>query len=740
MFNKMNKLYNMKLLYQLTAIFFIMMIAVGRNTENTTNASSNQITGIVLDLKTGEPLIGVNVLIKDSFIGTATDNFGRFVISDLRNGKYDLVISMIGYRKKNIRGIVVNGISELLEVQLKQDVLSSPQVVVTTSRKEQDIMESPLSIVAIGIRDIQEKGAINLKEVLPYEAGVNTVNGQLNIRGASGYTMGAGERSLMLLDGIPLLGSASGNISWSIVPTSEIERVEIVKSGGSALYGSSALGGVLNIITRNAPPKQETKVRFKIGQYSHPKFEQWQWRENPGMFYTTELTHATPFGPHSIWVRLQKSETDGYTQLGWANSYNITGKLKLNYSNKYSASVYANYFSDKEGIGTQWKSPADPFESPNGYENDYGIGNKLNLNGFFNYIYSQNVVMKVRGALYDVYWRNYSETNTDFSREKKYYGEVQFTTSLLRFMNTIYGLAIQSANINSKLFGDHQSNSGSIYLLSQIKIPGGITISTGGRWENYFVDDEVLDQSFAPQFAVNLKFNEWMALRSSVSYGFRVPTIAELFTESKLGVFEVKPNPDLVAEKSFSYEAGSTVKLLSEKGFGLTVDGNVFQYNYENLVEPTPDETGIIHFENIRDARITGAEIGLKAGLLNNHLLLQSAYTYLDPVEVNSSGEVIDTLAYRFRHTFVSSISAYWEVLTASIEYRYSSRMEKVGIFQENKETGQDKRVWNASVGYKLRDWQYLLRIENIFQYYYVELERNMGEERNFSITITKIF
>ena len=141
MFNKMNKLYNMKLLYQLTAIFFIMMIAVGRNTENTTNASSNQITGIVLDLKTGEPLIGVNVLIKDSFIGTATDNFGRFVISDLRNGKYDLVISMIGYRKKNIRGIVVNGISELLEVQLKQDVLSSPQVVVTTSRKEQDIMD-----------------------------------------------------------------------------------------------------------------------------------------------------------------------------------------------------------------------------------------------------------------------------------------------------------------------------------------------------------------------------------------------------------------------------------------------------------------------------------------------------------------------------------------------------------------------------------------------------------------------
>ncbi len=734
----------MKLIKRIIVVIVLGIIVFGQNLENLSNSVSNQISGIVLDLKTGEPLIGVNVLIKDTFIGTATDNFGKFTVSNLKQGKYDLVISMIGYRKKNIRDIVVNGISELLEVKLKQDVLSSPQIIVTASRKEQDIMESPLAVVAIGIRDIREKGAINLKEVLPYEAGVNTVNGQLNIRGASGYTMGAGERSLMLMDGVPLLGSASGNISWSIVPTSEIERVEIVKSGGSALYGSSALGGVLNIITRNAPLQPETKVRFKIGQYSHPKFEQWQWRETPGMFYTTELTHATPFGPHSIWVRLQKSETDGFTQLGWEKSYNITGKLKLNYSNKYSASVYANYFSDKTGIETQWKSPADPFKSPIGYENDYSVGNKLNLNGFFNYIYSQNVVMKVRGALYDVYWRNYTETNTDYSRERKYYGEMQFTTTLFRFMNTTYGLALQTASIDSKIFGEHQSNSASIYLLSQMKIPGGFTISTGGRREHYFVDDKILDQSLAPQFAVNWRYKEWLALRSSVSWGFRVPTIAELFTESKLGVFEVKPNPNLIAENSFSYEVGTTMKLISEKGFGLTLDANVFQYNYDNLIEPTPDSTGIIHFENIRDARISGGEIGLKAGLLDNKLLVQSAYTYLDPVEINSSGGTIDTLAYRFRHTLVNSISVYWEVLTASIEYRYSSRMDKTGIKDEIEETGQDKRVpihlWNASVGYRLKDWEYLLRIENLFQYYYTELEMNMGAERNFSITITKIF
>ncbi|PJA54118.1 MAG: TonB-dependent receptor, partial [Candidatus Marinimicrobia bacterium CG_4_9_14_3_um_filter_48_9] len=102
------------------------------------------------------------------------------------------------------------------------------------------------------------------------------MNGQLNIRGASGYTLGTGSRSLVLLDGIPMLGSAAGNVTWEIVPTSEIEQVEIVKAGGSALYGSSAMGGVLNIITRSGTYRPETRVRLKSGVYSNPGYDQWQ--------------------------------------------------------------------------------------------------------------------------------------------------------------------------------------------------------------------------------------------------------------------------------------------------------------------------------------------------------------------------------------------------------------------------------------------------------------------------------
>ncbi|NHZ85127.1 MAG: hypothetical protein GWP19_04515, partial [Planctomycetia bacterium] len=157
-----------------------------------------------------------------------------------------------------------------------------------------------------------------------------------------------------------------------------------------------------------------------------------------------------------------------------------------------------------------------------------------------------------------------------------------------------------------------------------------------------------------------------------------------------------------------------------------------------------PDDNGIIHFENITDARINGAEIGINTGLLNNNLIISTAYTWLDPVAVDNSGNVIDTLSYRFRHNIVSTITGYWKQLSTTIEYRYASRIGSVELFPEDAKTGSDIRVpihlWNIGIGYTWKGWDTQLRVENLFQYYYVELERNMGEERKISVNINKSF
>jgi len=706
---------------------------------------NGEITGKIFDKLSDKPLYGVNILVKNTFIGTSSNKSGDFIIDNLKEGKYGLVISMIGYKKHTISNLeIFNGRSTYIDIELEQDVLASPSIIVTATRKEQDVMESPLSVSVIGPRQITEKSAVSLAEVLTYQPGVNTVKGQLNIRGASGYTLGAGSRSLLLIDGIPLLGSAAGNISWTVIPTSEIERVEIVKSGGSAMYGSSAMGGVLNIITRNAPIEPETRIRIKAGAYSNPKYEQWDWRDNLGIFNTLEISHSRHIGKHGMWFRLQRDNTDGYTQLGWNESYSFASKVKLNFGNRVSGSIYGNYYTSNNGLPSQWKSAADPFEAPVGDENDKVNGYKFNLNGFLNFIYSPKTVMKLKLGYFDIEWQNHGRTNKDYSHETKGFSEYQISKNWTNKLSTVGGITTQYARIDAKIFGQHHSNSYAVYFLTQGNLPNNFTLSVGSRWEGYWVDSDILDQTIAPQIAVNWNKNGILAFRTSYGRGFRVPTIAELFSSSQLNIFKVEPNPNLIAETSDAFEIGSSIILGNLGSVSLLkIDAAVFSNRYKNLIEPLPDDNGIIHFENITDARINGAEIGVNTGLLDNNLIISTAYTWLDPVAIDDSGNVVDTLSYRFRHNWISTISGYWNQFSATIEYRYASRIGSVQLFPENAKTGSDIRVpihlWNIGIGYNWKGLETRLRIENLFQYYYVELERNMGEERKISVNISKI-
>ncbi|MEE8437673.1 MAG: TonB-dependent receptor [Candidatus Neomarinimicrobiota bacterium] len=709
-------------------------------------ARNGNIHGTVTDQESGDPLAGVNILLKNTFMGTTSNQRGVFQISDLSVGDFTLIISMIGYEKKTIPAVTVNpGRTTVLEIKLIRDILAGSEVIVTASRKKQDIMEVPLSVSVISPRELREKSVTDLSEILPFIPGLFTVNGQVNIRGASGYTLGAGDRSLLLLDGVPLLGSASGNITWAVIPTSEIEQVEIVKSGGSALYGSSALGGVINVLTRNAPSRPETRFRLKTGLYSEPEYDKWKWRDSPGVYNILELTHSRPVGNHSAWVRMQTNNSDGFNQLGWKKSYNLTGKIKYNFGQAYTGSIFGNYYADQVGLSSLWKNAAHPFEAPQGAKKDRSEGSKLNINGFFNILYSSGTILKIKSGLYDVHWQNYSSTNDDFADENKLFGEIQLSTDRGNSTQITTGLVIQKTRVEARAFGDHSSLTLAGYMLTRLRFLKRLTITAGARFDYYTVDGNLLNQKLSPQLAFNLRQSDWLSWRASVSKGFRVPTVAEMFISSQLNVFKLEPNPDLEAETSTSYEIGlSLVHAGNWWISNIKIDGAVFSSTFDGLVEPILGDDGIIHFENITRARISGSEIGIKQNLFGDLIFLNMAYTWLNPVKINEQGQIIDTLSYRYRHNLAASWGTRLGRFTGLIESRYSSRIEKVQLFPENKRTGQDKRVpiyiWNFSMAYNLRSWDIIFRVDNLFQYYYTELERNMGPERNISISLTRIF
>ena len=702
------------------------------------------VGGRVVDAKTGEGLPGVNIQIQGSYLGTTSDLEGYYQIEGLSPGKYTLTYSMMGYAPHSEKAVeLVLGVPVDLAVSLKSNVLASPQVVVTSSRKPQDILESPFTVSAIGPREIQAKAVVDMVDILSYESGVSTIKGQLNIRGTSGYTMGAGTRSLLLLDGIPMLGSAAGNVTWATIPTSEVDRVEIVKSGGSAMYGSSAMGGVVNIITRNAPPKPETLVSTQIGVYSHPRVDEWRWRDSRGMLYNTELSHSRSIGSHAAWIRIQKRRDDGFMELNWEEALNISGKLKLNFRNAHSATVFMNFLDDKTGLTSIWESPAHPFSAPQGSKNDGTQGQKIVLNGHYNYVYSENLVLKTKTSGYWNSWSNFG-VDPDYSDENRFYEEIQANKSWSHNLTSIFGISMQQNAVSAQIFGTHTSSSlASFFLLEKKMHP--FTLSTGSRWESYRVDGKNQDEVFTPQLALNWKPAPWIGLRVSTGKGFRVPTVAEMFTSARRSIFTVEPNPDLVSETSINREFGITL-LTGQMGFLdlLNLDAAIFHNRFENFIEPIPDTDAVIHFQNIADARIMGLEMGLGLSAFNNLLDYKSAFTVLDPVELTPDGDILDTLSYRHRYHWISTLGFHYWGLDASVEYRYLSRMESVELFDENSLTGSDARVpihvWNAGMGTSYGGWHFLLRVENVFQYYYTQLERNIEEERIGTFTLERRF
>lgn len=705
--------------------------------------NENQLTGRVIDKKTGAGMSDVNILVRGTFTGTTTGKHGIFQITFIDTGENILEVSRIGYEQKNIAVNIAPGFNEIL-VELEEQALFIPRVVVTASRREQHILESPVSVSVLSLRSVEERSIVDLEEALATEVGVSTVNGQLNIRGSSGFAFGTGNRSLVLIDHVPVLGSAAGNMTWSMVPTSEISQVEIVRSGGSTLYGSSAMGGVINIITRMPAAKPETSLMIKSGYWSNSGYSQWEWRKQPGFFHVFQVSHSRQFGPHGAWFRVQQRNNDGYSELGWERSINFTGKAKFNFNQNSSGSVFANYYQDKAGLASQWKSPADPYEAPAMDKNNSINGNKLHINSFFNIVLTKNQVLKLKGAYFGSNWEHTTAAR-DFSLEKRAYGELQHTGTWTRGIQTTVGLVSYYSTIDAKIFGLHDTRSTSGYVLFQSHLGRKLTALSGIRGEWYQVDGSIQDQALAPQVAINLKQNDAVSYRASYSRGFRVPSVAELFSNTQLNVFRVEPNPGLKAEKSTSTEVG--MSLAGKTGGWIsysTLDLAIFNTNYEQLIEPTPDNYGIIHFENLTEARITGMELAVLAGLFKDKIVAHCAYTWLNPVETNNNGNVVDTLSYRFRHTLFTSTKMNIEPFIMIIENRYSSRMEKVELFDENDQTSADKRVpisvWNVGINTDILKTQVQLRINNIFQYNYTELERNMAPGRAISLSVLKTF
>ena len=276
-------------------------------------------------------------------MGTATGLQGEFRISKIPPGTYTLVVSMIGYQRIVVDQVaVVASKEQFLSLKLMPTFIETEQVVITANRREQSLQDVPVSVSTVTAKMIAERNTVTLDDALRYVPGVNMTYDQVNIRGSSGYSRGVGSRVLLLLDGLPFLTGDTGEINWETIPVYQVERIEIVKGAGSALYGSSALGGVINVITRDVQDSPELRIRLYTGLYDQPRFSEWRWstksRFNSGLL----ATYSNKTGALGYLLSATRTVDDSYRQNDAYHRWSLYSKLRYDFSSSQSITVTAN--------------------------------------------------------------------------------------------------------------------------------------------------------------------------------------------------------------------------------------------------------------------------------------------------------------------------------------------------------------------------------------------------------------
>lgn len=688
------------------------------------------VIGTIVDAKTNEPLPGANIIIIGTMMGASSDLQGNFIIPKIPAGKYNLKATMMGFKSQVIEIKIEPQKISTININLKETVIETPALVVTAAKKAQSFQDVPNSVSLVTAKEIERKNFTYLNEVLEYTPGVNVVKGDVNIRGSSGFSLGAGSRVLLLVDGIPMMPGDSGDIKWDIIPLSQIDRVEVIKGAGSALYGSYALGGVINIISKEPLSIPTTEIKFSAGFYDKPYYPEWRWTERLLHFNQTDITHSRKWKKIGILISGGRRESTGYQQNGNYKNWNLLGRTDIKFNTQSHLILQSNWATSKYGEIFMWRNQNDVYEMPITSIGDWTNSSKFSFNAVYYQLINHKFTYKIRTSYFYNFWKHHYHDNDDFSEAQKLGLEIQGDYLLNKTHSLTFGLEGIYDITNSAMFGDHNGSTWAGFVQDEIHLGELISTILGFRYDYHDVDVGIKDNQFNPKFGLTIKPSLLTTIRASVGRGFRSPTMAEMFTQTTTSGFKVIPNPNLKAEKAWSYEIGIN-QILSEH---LLIDIAAFHNDYWNFIEPDRDKQNTVKFNNVSRARIRGLEIMTQSSWWKKRITTSFSYTLLDPKDVLTD----KTLAYRPKHLLTCSINLGYGIFETGIDFRYVSRLDTVKVYPDEERV--DQKVLDSRISVYLDKFTITANINNLLNYNYTQIERNMAPIRNYNLTLTARF
>lgn len=248
-----------------TIMIFVLLLCIPTWSPKAASGTG-RIEGAVVDKETGKPLPFANVIVRNSPAGAATDVKGRYFIPRIGVGEYTMVASMMGYGESARQVQVKAGETLIVNFELSESVIAMSEVVVTGTRTPRYIKEVPVRTEVVTRKKIEDKSASNLYEALEGEPGVRVEQACQACNFSTVRLQGLGpDHTQMLIDGQPVYTGLSSVYGLQQIGTSGVERMEIVKGAGSALYGSHAVAGAINMISTMPGPTPRFNVLLQYG-------------------------------------------------------------------------------------------------------------------------------------------------------------------------------------------------------------------------------------------------------------------------------------------------------------------------------------------------------------------------------------------------------------------------------------------------------------------------------------------
>lgn len=586
----------------------------------------------------GEPLTAASILIKENLRGTQTDTIGRFVIDKLSSGEYTLIISAMGYEKRFQKVTISNTLVNISKIRLKSAAQNLKEVNVLGRQENHDnlidLTRTPMPATIITRKQIEMMGSRRLDEVLKEQTGLAIVNDigsgaravGLQLQGFdSGYTM-------IMIDGQPMTGRNSGNFDLSRITVANIERIEIIKGASSCLFGSEALAGVVNIVTRQNIYQSQALASLRYGSFN--TLDATVEGETPfakgkgsgylsGNYYRTDGFNANPYLSEGKTAPPYNSYTiQGRTRytLNKTNTLNITGRYAVRNSVNdisYSTSPTRDELNEKD------------LNASTILNTNFNSGLRVKTQYYLTrYATDQNITSVARG--YVIPANNFVQY--------LHRGEVQAAQTFWGAMVLTGGAGIQYETMNNNLYSGAKSQSTAfVYGQADLKLSEELGLTGGVRSEHH----NRYGSSLNPSFGIKYQPVKALTLKAAIATGFKTPDFRQLylnFTNLAGGGYTVLGTDVFAAElqkledagqisavfanatrvstlkpeRSVAYSAGFTLQLSAN----IKADVNGFYNDVRNFIntDQVASKKGgqqVFSYFNIDKAFLTGADIGL---------------------------------------------------------------------------------------------------------------------------------